>query len=529
MVGGLVQDQKVNLFIHQHTQPQPGLLAAGKGAYGFEHILPLEQEGAQPVPGHLGGQVLFVEHGVVQAPLRMVKADDLGQVAPLDGGSKLDPAAAVLLPQQALEEGGLSGAVVAQKGNALAALHVEVHIGKQHPVPIGLGHIFHFEHHVAGKILFPEGGLHGFFRFGPLGFLNPLHPVLNGHGPAVEGPVVDAPALHPLHGIAQLLELGLLLLVLLQLQIKPGLLFFHVEGIVAGVEFRVTVGDLDDPLGHLIDEIPVVGDDQHRALKALDVALQPLHTAQIQVVGGLVQQQNIRLFQQKPGKIDPGLLAAGQAVKFLGPLGRRDAQAVADLIHIHIHIIAAAGLEAVYQGIVFPELLSRGPLGHGLLQGLHFPFGGGQLRKCGAQHVLHGIARRETGNLRDETQFFIGVHVDLPAVIVHFAGEDFEKGGFAAAVAAQNGHPLPFLNVKGQVLQQVFPDDKEFFNVFYGYINHFRFLQAPVKGSGALLSSIVNSLPAAGRCCSCVPEGPAFSADAAVFRCCPFLRKGQAP
>ena len=247
------------------------------------------------------------------------------------------------------------------------------------------------------------------------------------------------------------------------------------------------------------------------------------------MVGGLVQQQNVGLFQQKPGKIDPGLFAAGQAVEFLGPLGSCDAQTVADLVHIHVHLVAAAGLEAVHQGIVFPELLGRGPLGHGLLQGLHLPFCGGQLRKSGAQHILHGVPRREMGNLRDETQFFIGVHVDLPAVIVHFAGEDFEKGGFAAAVAAQNGHPLPFLNVKGQVLQQVFSDDKEFIYVFYGYINHFLSFTALTKWPRALLSSIVNSLPAAVRCCSCVPEGPAFFAGTAVFHCCPLPRKGQAP
>ena len=277
VVGGLIQNQQVDFLIHQHTQPQTGLLAAGEVPHRLEHVLPLEQERAQPVPGHLGSAVLFVEHGVVKAPLRVVKVDDLGQIPPFHRGAELDFPLAVLLAQKALDEGGLSGAVVSQKGDALAALHQQIDIGKQRPVAEGLGDVFHFEYHVAGKILLSEAGLHAFLRLGTLRLPDAVHPVLDGHGPAVEGAVVDAPALHSLHGVAQLLELRLLLLVLLHLQIEPGLLFVHVEGIVAGIEFRVSVHDLNHPLGNLVDEVAVVGNGKHRTLEGLDIPFQPLH------------------------------------------------------------------------------------------------------------------------------------------------------------------------------------------------------------------------------------------------------------
>ena len=133
---------------------------------------------------------------------------------------------------------------------------------------------------------------------GLFGFFDPLHTVLNRHGPAEQSAVVDTPALHPVQGIAQLLQLGLLLLVLLQLQVKPGLLFIHIERVVAGVELRMAVGDLNDPISYLIDEIAVMGNGQHSTLEIIDIALQPFHAAKIQVVGRLVQQQNVRLFQQ---------------------------------------------------------------------------------------------------------------------------------------------------------------------------------------------------------------------------------------
>ena len=190
------------------------------------------------------------------------------------------------------------------------------------------------------------------------------------------------------------------------------------------------------------------------------------------MVGGLVQQQNVRLFQQKPGKIDPGLFAAGQAVEFLGPLGSCDAQTVADLVHIHVHLVAAAGLEAVHQGIVFPELLGRGPLGHGLFQGLHLPLGFRQVRKGRAQHILHRVARGEFGYLGDQAQLFIGIHIDLAPVIVHFPGENLQECGLSAAVSAQDCDTLSLLDFKGQTIQEVFSDYKEFYKVFYRYINH---------------------------------------------------------
>ena len=175
--------------------------------------------------------------------------------------------------------------------------------------------------------------------------MDPFHAVLNGHGAAVEGAVVDAPALHTLHRVAKLLQFGLLLFILLHLKIKPRLLFIHIEGVVAGIEFRMAVHDFNNPLGYLIEKIPVMGDGQHRTLKGLDIALQPFHAAQVQMVGRLVQEQNVGFFQQQTRQIDPRLFPAGKAVKGLCALLRRNGQAVAYLIHIHVHLISAAGLK----------------------------------------------------------------------------------------------------------------------------------------------------------------------------------------
>ena len=145
----------------------------------------------------------------------MVKVDDLGKVSKFYRWAELDLSGAVLIPQKAPDEGGLSRAVIAQQRNPLAALDCQIHVRKQHSVSKGLGDIFHFEHNIPGKLLFSEGGLHSPLFFGLFRLTNALHAVLDGHGTAVQGSVVDTPPLHPLHGVAKLPELSLLLLILL--------------------------------------------------------------------------------------------------------------------------------------------------------------------------------------------------------------------------------------------------------------------------------------------------------------------------
>ena len=205
-----------------------------------------------------------------------------------------------------------------------------------------------------------------------------------------------------------------------------------------------------------------MGNGQDGSLELVQIFLQPFHAFQVQMVGGLVQKQNLRLLQQQPGQIHPGLFAAGEAGKFLASLLFCDAQAVADLIRVHIHIVAALGGKAVGQTVIFIQNLPGGTGSHGLLQLLHAHADLQELRKSRAQNVLYGVACRVLGDLGDETQLLVGVYIHLAIVISDFPGENAKQGGLAAAVSAQNGHTFPLLDLKGQILQEIFTDDKEF-------------------------------------------------------------------
>ena len=100
--------------------------------------------------------------------------------------------------------------------------------------------------------------------------------------------------------------------VLLALDLEPGRLGLQVGRVVALVGVGVAAVELEDPLRHVVQEVPVVGDRHHGARVLLQVLLQPLHALRVQVVGRLVEQQQVRLGQQQRAQRDPAPLAAGQ-------------------------------------------------------------------------------------------------------------------------------------------------------------------------------------------------------------------------
>ena len=268
--------------------------------------------------------------------------NDLRQIRPFHRRAEFDLPLTRLLAQQDLQERCLSGAVVAQQRNALTAAHLQIDAGKQRSAVELLGEVFDGQNLVAEEIALVEARAHGLVPGGLVRFFDALHAVLDGHGAAVECAVVDTPTLHALERKAELAKLGLLLLVLLELKLEARLLFLHIERIIAAIELRLAVVDLHDAADDAVEKIPVVRDGQDGALELLDVVLEPLHAVHIEVVRRLVEQQDVRPFQQQPRQIDARLFSAGEACKLLPALRGGDGKAVADLVRLRVGLVAAA-------------------------------------------------------------------------------------------------------------------------------------------------------------------------------------------
>ncbi|MPM40175.1 hypothetical protein SDC9_86815 [bioreactor metagenome] len=303
MVGGFVQNEQVDFTCHQHAQPQAALLAARQGGYRLEHVLPPKVEGGEPVAGFLGRAVLFVEHGIEQSALGMGKIDYLGKIAKLHRGTHGEvTAVGQFLPDDDFEEGRLARSVVAKKSDPLPAVQAQGDGVKQFLSPEALGQVLYKQHLVAEKIPLAEARGEGPLLLRPVGGAQALHPLFDGEGPFVQGVVAHkGPQVELFRRGRELGDLCLFFFILAEFFQIPLFLLRHVEAVISRVEFRLTLHDLHDAGDHPVQKPAVVGDAQDGALVPGEILLQPLGGVEVQVVGGLVQQEDIGILQDEPG------------------------------------------------------------------------------------------------------------------------------------------------------------------------------------------------------------------------------------
>ena len=153
-----------------------------------------------------------------------------------------------------------------------------------------------------------------------------------------------APGAHPGELVPEPL---LQLLVLLALHREPLGLLLQVRRVVALVRVGAAAVEFEDPLGDVVQEVPVVGDGQDRARVGGQVLLEPLHALGVEVVGRLVEQQQVRLGQQQLAQRHPAALTAGQMGHRL--VGRRAAQRVHRLLELRVDVPGVGGVELLLQ------------------------------------------------------------------------------------------------------------------------------------------------------------------------------------
>ena len=201
---------------------------------------------------------------------------------------------------------------------------------------------------------------------------------------------------------------------------------------ITGVIFRVTVQlpavYLQDPAGHLVQKIPVVGDHQERAAVPCKEVLQPLDHGAVQMVGGLVQDQKIRRSEEGRRQGCPLSLSAGQRVRL--PVRLCD-----------------------------PEAFQHGPRLAGSVPVL-------MLSADGAADVLQDgqavVELRVLGKKGDPKP--VGPD-HLSFVRLQRSGDDGEEGGFPGPVHADDAETVFGIDPSGHAVQQK-PVLKAFRNIF---------------------------------------------------------------
>ena len=214
------------------------------------------------------------------------------------------------------------------------------------------------------------------------------HVALATRGDAVAHPVLLA------HDLAVELVLGLLLLG--QLLVAPGLEPAEAELDAAGAAAIEPHGDARE----VLQEASVVADQHQRAAAPGELPLQPLDRRQIEMVGGLVEQEDVGLRRQHARERRPPQLAAREIGRVLGAVEAELLQQVARLVRI---------------------------------------VGGPEARL----HISERVGKaREVGLLRQIADRRARLHEALALVGLDQPRRDPQQGRFARAVAPDQAHTL---------------------------------------------------------------------------------------
>ena len=355
-----------------------------------------------------------------------------------------------------LDQRGFAHAVGADEGDAVAGAYMQREAREKMLFAEGFADLMDHQHVLAGAParLKPESDgafVHRLFQL--LHALQRLFPAFR----RADGLLTVE---HPVARDDRLLALDLLLLELVgaDARFKALLALGDVAGVVAVVLLGGAHQDLHHAGTDMVEKVTVVRDDQHAAAVGGQIVFKPGERLHVQVVGRLIQQQQIGLLQQQPRQAQTRLLTAGEGIDVLIILAGLEAQAVE---HAGNHALPGVAVrvfkparQLVVVGREAAELRGIGvrvlhlvfqlaqPLFH-LKDRLVYLF---KLRPdagAAGDHVL-------LGEIADARAAHDG---DFAAVGRIKACDDAHQGRFAAAVHANKPDAVALLEGEGDILQ----------------------------------------------------------------------------
>ena len=415
VVGGLVQHQQVGGLGERARQHQAAALAAGQRAERRARLLRREQEILHVADDMLGlsadrdGIAAAAGQGFAERPVGIETFAALVERGHGEVGA--EPHRAAVGRERAGEKAdqrGLAAAVGADDADAVAAHHAQGEVLDDRPRVEGFADALGLDDQRAGRL--GVGGDDLRLAGGPaivaprlpqrLQSGDAAHVALAARRHAVAHPVFLA------RDFAVELVLGDLFL--FQLLVAPGLERAEAEVDAAGLAAVEPDGDARE----VFQKAPVVGDQHQRRALLHEARFEPFDGRKVQVVGGLVEQQDVGVGGKHMGERG----AAGFAARKL------------------------RGIFVAGQAELFQEIASL-------------------MRIVGGAEPAFDIGQRggkagEVGLLRQVADGGAGLHEALAAVGLDQARNDLEQRRLARAVAAHETDPLARGDGQLHALQQ---------------------------------------------------------------------------
>ena len=249
--------------------------------------------------------------------------------------------------------------------------------------------------------------------------------------------------------------------------------------VVTRVEVDDAAVEVGDVRGHAVEEVAVVADDEEGPGPAQQELLQPDEALQVEVVGRLVHEEQVRLLQEQAGERHPHAPAAGELGDGALEVPLTETHTAKDGLSPGLELVAVCALEGCLQR---PELVQQrvgvgglggalgrrsgcvrsvGVAGHACLVELRQPAAQLGDAMLGAEDV--GIRRQDlvhdrvTGDLLDllgqEADAQVLAGADLPPVQRHLPGYEPQHRGLSGAVGTHQSHAHAGLDVQARAVQ----------------------------------------------------------------------------
>ena len=218
---------------------------------------------------------------------------------------------------------------------------------------------------------------------------------------------------------------------------------FEVGGVIAGVGIAAAVGELDDAGGDDVEEIAVVGDEDDGAGEIAEELLQPEDGFGVEVVGRLVQEEQVGLGGEGAAEGDAAFLASGQGSDE-GVEGR-GGEVRGGGVDAGLEFPAVGGLDLVEED---------GQLAVGALAGFVASEPIDEVGGARLDVLADGEGALELEFLGQVADAEAAAPGDIAGIGVLVSGEDAEEAGFAAAVAADEADLFAGSDGEGDGLEQ---------------------------------------------------------------------------
>ncbi len=455
VVRRLVEHEQVHRVHHRLGEGEAGLLSARERAHQPIGGLAREPERAQDrahvavprVRADRGLELLdhdpfLVEH----IDLVLGEAGDVDVVAEHGraghGGE---------LTEHDLEERGLAGAVGAEEGDLAAALDDEVDVADHGFAVVSGGDAVQLDDDATRSARLGEG--------------EPGDDLLAGR---------DLDAIELLQGLDAALHLSRLGRLIAEPFDKP-LDLGHLLGLIGGRRLEDgqallalhheldepadvlggrLVGELDDPVGHVVDEVTIVADEQQRTAPRHEVVLEPRRAVDVEVVGGFVEDQDVGVADEQASQRHAHPPAAGQLGDGTVGIGGGETEAGQDPVGLRFQGVAALLLEVRLDLAVAVEQLGIGRAGaHPALELVQLV---GQVGEPGCpEHDVEHRTDAEVGDLLGQVaDAEVLGPVDLADVRLLLAQEHLDEGGLTGPVTADEGDAPAGADLQADVAEQ---------------------------------------------------------------------------